>query len=296
MPTADYTSPLTSSSAFTLTNSAKSLGSEIGLTRLNGKLLNYQKIGSGNEQLVFVHGLGGTLDYWTPLVSTLSLTNSESHSLHLFDLEGHGLSPTHPLSDLTIESFASDIMSVFEAAKVSPSNPGTLIAHSLGCLAAIKFTLDNPALVKKLVFLGPPPSPLPEAAVGEVYARAALVRSKGMRAVVDAVVEAETSNQSKEVNPVAVTAVKLSLLGQDPESYAKACWALARATQTLNVRSITAKTFIITGGEDKVSPPALCEKYSTEIEDCHLVVLKGCGHWHVFEDVDGVLKAFQGFL
>ncbi|KAH6972431.1 hypothetical protein BKA56DRAFT_493763 [Ilyonectria sp. MPI-CAGE-AT-0026] len=295
-PTTDYTSPLTSSSAFTLTNSAKSLGSETGLTRLNDKLLNYQKIGSGNEHFVFVHGLGGTQDYWTPLVSTLSSTNSESHSLHLFDLEGHGLSPTHPLSDLTIESFASDIMSVFDAAKVSPSNPGTLIAHSLGCLAAIKFTLDNPALVKKLVLLGPPPSPLPEAAVGGAYARAALVRSKGMRAVVDVVVEAETSHQSKEVNPVAVTAVRLSLLGQDPESYAKACWALARATQTLDVRSITAKTLIITGDEDKVSPPTLCEKYSTEIEDCHLVVLKGCGHWHVFENVQAVSKAFQGLL
>ncbi|KAF7558257.1 hypothetical protein G7Z17_g173 [Cylindrodendrum hubeiense] len=291
-----YTSSLTSSSAFTLTNSAKSLGSDVGLTRLNGKLLNYQRIGSGKENLVFVHGLGGTQDHWTPLILNLSLNNSESHSLHLFDLEGHGLSPTHPLSELTIDSFASDILSVFNAAKISPSNPGTLVAHSLGCLAAIKFTIDNPTLVKKLVLLGPPPSPLPEAAVAGTYARAALVRSKGMKAVVDAVIEAGTSLRSKKTNPVAVAGIRLSLLSQDPESYAKACWALAGATQTLDIQSIGAETLIITGDEDKVSPPTLVEKYSKEIKNSRRVVLEGCGHWHVFEDINGVSKALQDFL
>ncbi|KAH7123320.1 hypothetical protein B0J13DRAFT_484691 [Dactylonectria estremocensis] len=292
----NHRSSVVPKSSFALTNSAKSLGFDTGLTSFNGKLLNYQRIGSGNEHLIFVHGLGGTQDYWTPLVSTLSLPDSDAHSLHLFDLEGHGLSPTHPVSELSIESFAADILSVFGTAQVSPSNPGTLIAHSLGCLAAIKFTLDNPALVKKLILLGPPPSPLPEATVRDAYVQSALVRSKGMKALVDPVAEAETSLRSKRSNPVAVTAVRLSLLGQDPESYAKACWALAGATQKLEVESIKAKTLIITGDEDKVSPPALCENYSREIKDSQYVVLNECGHWHVFEDIQGVSEAMREFF
>lgn len=171
-----------------------------------------------------------------------------------------------------------------------------LVAHSLGCLAALRFTLDNPKLVKKLVLVGPPPSPLPEAAVGGTYARAALVRAKGMSAVVDAVVNAGTSENSKKTNPLAVAAVRLSILGQNPESYAKACWALARATDTLPVGSLNVKTLIVTGDEDKTSPPALCDKYASAIKDARVVVLKDCGHWHVFEDVNGVSQAIREFL
>jgi pimeloyl-ACP methyl ester carboxylesterase len=282
---------VSSNSPFRITNLAKTLGAGIGLTELNGKQLNYKRQGSGDNHIVFVHGLGGTMDYWTPLISKLSLSEN---SLHLFDLEGHGLSPTHPLSKLSIESFALDIRSIFDAAKVS--TPTTLFAHSLGCLAALKFTLDNPDLVGKLVLVGPPPSPLPDAASKGSYARASIVRSEGMRAVVDAVVDAGTSAHSKKENPTAIAAVRLSLLGQDPESYAKALWALAGATQELKVEQIRAKTLIITGNEDKVSPPSLCEKYASRIQDARHVVLSNVGHWHVFENVDGVAEVVKPFL
>ncbi|CAG9948325.1 unnamed protein product [Clonostachys rosea f. rosea IK726] len=281
-------------SPFRLTNGAKSLNSGVGLTQVNGKNLNYQRLGSGANQIVFVHGLGGTLDYWTPLISTLSL--AETNTLHLFDLEGHGSSPTHPLSQLSIESFVGDIKAIFEAAGASASAPATLVAHSMGCLAAIKFTLDNPALVENLVLVGPPPSPLPEAASKGSYTRAALVRSKGMNAVVDTIVDAGTSSNTKKANPLAIAAVRISLLGQDPESYAKAVWALANATQKLDVEAIEAKTLIVTGDEDKVSPPSLCEAYTSRIQGSTLVVLKDVGHWHVFEDVAGVAAAVKTFL
>ncbi|KAF9774274.1 hypothetical protein IL306_007765 [Fusarium sp. DS 682] len=285
---------VSSSSPFHIINAAKALGAGVGLTDFNGKKLNYQKQGSGSNQIVFVHGLGGTLDYWTPLISKLSL--SESNTLHLFDLEGHGLSPTHPLSQLTIDSFASDISAVFNAAGITSSAPATLFAHSLGCLASLKFSLDSPDLVSKLVLVGPPPSPMPEAGSNGAYARAAVVRSKGMQAVVDAVVDAGTSAHSKKTNPIAIAAIRLSLLGQDPESYAKAAWALAGATQELEVERIKAKTLIITGDEDKVSPPALCQKYASRIQDARHVVLPQVGYWHVFEDVDGVAEAVKIFL
>lgn len=166
----------------------------------------------------------------------------------------------------------------------------------MGCLTALKFTLQNPQLVKKLILVGPPPSPLPEAGSKGSHARAALVRAKGMAAVVDAIVGAGTSSRSKEANSVAVAAVRLSLLGQDPESYAKACQALAGATEKLDVEALKMPTLIVTGQEDKVSPPSLCEQYNSRIQGSTLVVLKDVGHWHVFEDVAGVGQAIQSFL
>ncbi|KAG5805348.1 hypothetical protein H9Q71_010085 [Fusarium xylarioides] len=281
---------VSSNSPFRINNLAKTLDAGVGLTKLNGKQLNYQKKGSGSNHIVFVHGLGGTQDYWAPLISKLSL--SENNSLHLFDMEGHGLSPTHPLSKMSIESFAQDIRSIFDVADITSSAPATLFAHSLGCLAALNFTLSNPSLVRKLVLVGPPPSPLPDAAAKGAYARAAIVRNSGMASIVDA----GTSAHSKQTNPVAIAAVRLSLLGQDPESYAKATWALAGATEELKIEQIQARTLIITGDEDKVSPPSLCEKYASHIENAELVVLHNVGHWHVFEDIDGVARAVKEFL
>ena len=68
-------------------NLDRSLGG-VGLTLINSKQLFYQVRGSG-APVVCVHGLGGTSDYFEPLVSALPKS-----ALHLCDLEGHGLSPT----------------------------------------------------------------------------------------------------------------------------------------------------------------------------------------------------------
>jgi len=117
-----------------------------------------------------------------------------------------------------------------------------------------------------------------------------------MSAVVDAVVTAGTSAKSKTDNLVALAAIRMSLLGQDPEGYAKGCTALAGASDSLVVSHVKARTLIITGDEDKVSPPQICEKYTEEIKGSKLVVLPQVGHWHVMEDLNGVSSAVGPFL
>ncbi|KAF1344223.1 hypothetical protein BDV97DRAFT_393846 [Delphinella strobiligena] len=265
------------------------------LTTINGKQIHYRKAGSGSESpIVFIHGLGGSSEYWTPLISAAGL--DQSHPLHLFDFEGHGLSPTSPLSTLSISSLAADVKGIFSHAGISFR--ATLIAHSMGCLVAVKFCLENPDLVSKLILLGPPPSPLPEAGSKDSHARADQVRVKGMVSIVDALVLASTSERTKKENPLAIAAIRLSLLGQDPEGYAKACTALAGSvSDKLDFNSLEPETLITTGDEDKVSPPQLADGYSSSIPNLRGVrVLSGVGHWHVFEDVNGVASAVKGFL
>lgn len=280
-----------SKSAVPVANLTKSVNG-VGLTNVDGKPLYYQTRGSGSP-IVFIHGLGGTHDFYTPLVAALSL--DKTHALHFFDLEGHGLSPTSALSTLSIESFAADVKGIFNHARISSG--ATLVAHSMGCLVALTFVLKNPGLVSKLILLGPPPNPLPEAASKSSIARAALVREKGIAAVVDAIAAAGTSEATKANNFVGFAAVRLSLLGQDPESYAKACTALAGATNALPLDKVDSETLIVTGNEDKVSPPTLCTKYASTIPKSHgAVVLDRVGHWHIFEDVHGVANAVKSFI
>ena len=272
-------------------NSSKTLGG-VGLTSINSKHLYYRHAGvASGRPILFIHGLGGTSEFYTPLIRALGL--EKSNSLHLMDLEGHGLSPTSAASTISISSYASDFHALAQHANVSGA---TVIAHSMGCLVALTLATKYRDLVSKLILIGPPPSPVPEAGRNGSITRAATVRCSGIAAVVDAVVTAGTSEKSKTDNPVAIAAVRMSLLGQDPEGYAKGCTALAGASEAISVEQVKAKSLIITGEEDKVSPPAICEKYVKEIEGAKLEVLPRVGHWHVFEDLPGVAKAAGNFL
>ncbi|KAI1272045.1 hypothetical protein F5Y07DRAFT_392330 [Xylaria sp. FL0933] len=278
-------------SAFELTNESRAAGKGADLAVINGKLISYRHVGSGSENIIFIHGLGGTKDYWTPLISTLSL--SASANLHLYDFEGHGLSPTHPLSQLTMETLTADLAGIFQKAGIFGSPPATLVAQSMSCLVALKFALHFPSLVHKLVLIRPPPCPLSESIRNTLIARGDLARAKGMSAVVEDIISQETSQSSKENNPLAITAVRLSLLSQDPEGYAKACHAFAGAAERLDLENLSANTMIITGEDDEVSTPAVCQGYRDVIKNSQLVVLKDVGNWPVFEDVVGAAKAVK---
>jgi pimeloyl-ACP methyl ester carboxylesterase len=191
-----------------------------------------------------------------------------------------------------------DAYEVLTQAGVTAESGLTVIAHSVGCLVAMRLALDHPDLVKTLVLQGPGPSPLPEAASKATYSRAALARQKGMLGVVDAVVGAGISDHSKTHNPLALAAARISLLGQDPEGYAKACVALADSHKdTLEISALKPKVLIITGEEDKVSPPEMCRKMKEKIPNCEdVIVLPKVAHWHLFENTEGVSSAVASFL
>ena len=263
-----------------------------GLTQIGTKRLFYQALGKkSGSPVVFIHGLGGSHAYFGEVVASLT----GSHSIHLSDLEGHGLSPTSASSELSITSFAKDIQDL--CSQESVTGGATVVGHSMGCLIAMELALKNPQLVSKLVLMGPPPSPLPEAGSKATHARAALVRQKGMFGVAETVVTAGTSDHSKTSNPLAISAARVSLLGTNPEGYAKACTALANsASTTLEVSKIKSPTLILTGSEDKVSPPELCKKYVDQMGSASVEVLSNVGHWHLFEEPKATAKAVVDFI
>lgn len=266
-----------------------------GLVSVGSKRLFYQKKGDGTGAPVyFIHGLGGTSEYFQPIMTRLG----DSYTYHVSDFEGHGLSPSSAVSKLSIASLASDAYQILMQAGLDADSGLTVVAHSMGCLVAMKLALDHPDLVKSLILQGPGPSPLPEAASKATYGRAALARERGMLGVVDAVIGAGTSNHTKAHNPLAIAAARISLLGQDPEGYAKACIALADShNDTLDLSALKARVLIITGEEDKVSPPDMCKQMKEKIPGCEeVVVLPQVAHWHLFESTESVCSAVAQFM
>ncbi|KAK5936854.1 hypothetical protein PMZ80_010973 [Knufia obscura] len=268
----------------------------LGLFSLpSGKRLDVQKTGSGEKTIVFIHGLGGNKSFFSPLLAKLGLDEAQCTCL-LYDIEGHGLSPTSASSVITISSLADDLHELISSVGVQTDNV-TIVAHSMGCLVAELFASRHADLAHRMVLIGPPPCPLPQAGYDASIKRAATVRAEGMRNVAVAVSTAATSAKTKKERPVAFNAVQMSLLAQDPEGYAKGCTALASAKDLhIDLAKLQSEVLIVAGEEDKVSPKTWAEKLDGMLVRSRLAMLPDVGHWHCFEDVEAVAAVVEKFM
>ena len=115
--------------------------------------------------------------------------------------------------------------------------------------------------------------------------------------VAETVANAATSAKTKSSRPLALGAVRASLLSQDPEGYAKGCMALAGTAGTeLAIERIAAPTLIVAGDQDGISSLEWAREMEARMPDAKVAVLRDVGHWHCFEDLEGVADAVKRFL
>jgi pimeloyl-ACP methyl ester carboxylesterase len=283
-------SPLTVRHLDMLTHSVRSLSGNLKELP-SGKLVHVEEQGDSrsSDVIVFVHGLGASISYYHPVLSAASFSGLSSKRLVLYDLEGHGLSPTNPTSSVNIASYAADLKELISTLGVS-SDSISIVGHSMGCFVILEYASQNQ--VKDIVLIGPPPIPLPQLGVEASLKRADTVRANGMAQVAKTVAATATSQRSKVANPLAVGYVHTLLLANDPEGYAKGCTALAgTAARPVNIDclKISGKKVLLTGDEDFVAPVAKVQDLSRRIGG-ESRVLSGVGHWHALEDVAGVAK------
>ncbi|KAJ9193919.1 hypothetical protein DTO166G4_5851 [Paecilomyces variotii] len=247
-----------------------------GFIAVNDRQIYYEEEGQASSQTIFfVHGLGGTLNTFQPLITSL-----RNFRLVRFDLSGHGRSSV-PSQKATIETYVEDCKAVISHLKVK--NP-VIVGHSMGCLVAMHLAASEPNLASALVLFGPAKG-LPEAAKSANRNRAVAVRQKGMAAAADAIASAALAPQTLASRPEIVGYVRELLSRQDKEGYAMGCEALAAATDPNWSKIRANRIVIVSGEEDKVSAPATCRaiKESLGNRNVELVSWSGVGHWHTLE-------------
>jgi pimeloyl-ACP methyl ester carboxylesterase len=243
--------------------------------------------GGEKPAVVFVHGLGGTTTYYEPLVPSLE----GEFRLVRFDFDGHGRSPlTGPV---TVPGLARDLGALIATL---PGGTAHVVAHSLGTLVAQQLAAAAPQRVRSLVLLGPVRAQA-DAAKTATRARAATVREKGMIAVADTIVQNATSPAARAANPLVAAMIRELLLGQDAESYAQACEALASADNP-DLAKITADTLLLAGKDDKVSPQATLDGMKSGLsgKTIETDTVADCGHWTVTEAPAFVAARTLAFL
>jgi len=237
------------------------------------------------DAVVFVHGLGGTSNVFTP--QQLALVGR--YRTVRPDLPGSGRSlASGPLS---IGGFADAIVRM---ARVLGIERAHLVGHSLGTIVCQHIAVNEPRLVRSLALFGPILAP-PDAARQAMRERAAKARAEGMAPIADAIVQGATSGDTKASNPVAVALVRELLLRQDAEGYARTCEALAGAAAA-DVKRIACPTLLVTGDEDGVASPSNARAMAEQINGARVIVLHRCGHWSTLERAAECSAALKEFL
>jgi 3-oxoadipate enol-lactonase len=109
-------------------------------------------------------------------------------------------------------------------------------------------------------------------------ARAAQVRSAGLRSIADQVVDRWFTPRFRASDPATVRAFTVSLADTEAEGYAGCCEAIGGMDLRSALGSITAPTLVIAGAQDPATPPSHGEVITSGISGCALTVIEGAAH------------------
>jgi pimeloyl-ACP methyl ester carboxylesterase len=252
---------------------------------LDGLKLRYVRGGRGPEVLL-IHGLGASLDYWDENVEPLS----EHFTVTAFDLPWFGKSSI-PETKPELEFFVSTIRKFcieLGLEKISP------IGNSLGGALAAALAGKHPELVDKLVLVSPggfgrevsttlrllsipvvgrallrPSRTVAREAITSLFYDPARVKE----AWVD-IAHAYFRSSAARKAFLKVVHESINIFGQRSDRVSQV---------TALARQIRARTLVVWGTEDRVIPSIHVQRVTESIPDCISYIFERCGHVPMME-------------
>jgi|AntAceMinimDraft_15_1070371.scaffolds.fasta_scaffold46156_2 pimeloyl-ACP methyl ester carboxylesterase len=106
--------------------------------------LFYRRFGEkGNQQIIILHGLFGVSDNWVSYARRIAM---EGFEVFVVDQRNHGQSPQS--NNFNYLALTDDLFDFIDEHEIEDP---ILIGHSMGGKVVMRFALENPHLVKKLV-------------------------------------------------------------------------------------------------------------------------------------------------
>lgn len=106
--------------------------------------LNYKEFGEGNQPLIIIHGLFGSLDNWL----TIGKAFAKTHKIFLIDQRNHGKSPHD--EEFCYQAMVADLKEFIEDQHLEKVS---ILGHSMGGKTAMLFAVLHPELLEKLIIV-----------------------------------------------------------------------------------------------------------------------------------------------
>jgi 3-oxoadipate enol-lactonase len=198
----------------------------------------------GLPTLLLSNSLGSTHAMWDPQIAELS----RQFRVLRYDTRGHGSSDVSQ-GPYELSLLARDAIALLDALEL-PSV--SFCGLSLGGMIGMWLAFNEPTRVQRLVLantsaqLGGP----------ELWnSRIAAVRSGGMSAVAETVIERWFTLGFRQANPETINRIRDMVLGTPPEGYAACAAAIRDMDQRQSLAQIKTPTLVIVGTQDPAAPP-----------------------------------------
>jgi pimeloyl-ACP methyl ester carboxylesterase len=230
----------------------------------------------GGPALILIHGAGGSHLHWPA-----ALRRMPGATVYAVDLPGHGRSEGPGREH--IEDYVADIVRFMDAVGVSR---GVLVGHSMGGAIAQMTAFMAPERVAGLVLVGTGA----RLRVAPALLDGILQDARGALALIT------EWAWGPEADPAMVARGRQMMARVNP----RVVWGDFAACDRFDIRErvgeITAPTLVITGSEDRMTPPKFGQWLAERIPGARFVLVEGAGHMMMLEKPDQVASAVREWL
>lgn len=233
---------------------------------------------SAAPTVVLLHGSGDNAQVWNDLIARLP-----EYTAIALDLPGHGALIDRPgPTTMTVDDYAGAVRA--ELARRGLGHV-CLVGHSLGSAISLRMAVDYPALVSRLVLIG------------------AGARMRVLPALLD---EARTDPPAAKW--------KLVEMAFTPAHRSQACAFFEQVTPPApgmlyrdlaacdgfdmmnELGHIAQPTLIVTGEEDRLTPPKYARFLAEHLDNAQLALLPNAGHYAQLEAPGAIADAIRAWL
>jgi 3-oxoadipate enol-lactonase len=251
----------------------------------NGVVLRYELSGTGRVPLLLIHELGGSLEFWDPVLHMFQA----AFRVLRFDLRGFGMS--EKVQTLRLADLLGDAVGLLDALAIP--DPCHVVGPALGGGIALAFAAQYPARVRRLVVSSPATGVAPERRVQSLQ-RAQAVEREGMRVAVEQSLTRSYPERFR-ADRQRFEQYKRRWLANDPEGFAAINRMLTEMDLTQQYGRIACPTLVIGCTYDTIRPPHEVEPIARQIPGARYVEAAS-GHFMPHQTPELFLETVLPFL
>lgn len=251
----------------------------------NGAVLRYDLSGSGRVPLLLIHELGGSLEFWDPVLPTLQQT----FRVLRYDLRGFGMS--EKVKVLRLDDMLGDMIGLLDALDLT--DPCHVVGPALGGGLALAFAIRHTVRIRRLAVSSPATGVPPERRAQSLQ-RADLVEREGMRASVEQSLSRSYPERFRG-DQERFEQYRRRWLANDPEGFAAINRMLTEMDLSQQYSRITCPTLVIGCTYDTIRPAHEVEAIARQIPSARYIEIAS-GHFMPHQTPELFLETVLPFL
>ncbi len=254
---------------------------------VNGISINYRVDGENGDWLVLSNSLSSNHTMWDAEAEVWA----RDYRVLRYDTRGHGDSKASQ-APYTLDMLIGDVTGLMDAVGIETAH---YVGLSLGGMTGLGLALKAPERLKTLTVCDAR-ADAPAAFRDAWDDRIAVLREKGMEAIVEPTIERWFTPAFRAGNPDILEKVRGMIRGTSDEGYIGCGRAIQNLYYLPRLGDISVPTLFVGGAQDMATPPDAMESMHQAVPGSQYALIDPAGHLSNIENPEPFMAAVGGFL